>query len=107
MKPAADCMTMAELRAAIDALDRELVALLVRRASYIDRATELKPAEGLPARITARVEEVVANVRAAAAQGGLDPDFTERLWRQMIEWSIRREEQVLGPSLPGEGKDMP
>ncbi|MFC2966483.1 chorismate mutase [Acidimangrovimonas pyrenivorans] len=97
--------SMAELRREIDAHDRGIVAALVRRAAMIDRAAELKPAEGLPARIGPRVEAVVENVRAAAVEGGLDPDLVERLWRELIEWSIAREEKVLGPSGPeGQGR---
>ncbi len=88
---------MAELRVEIDALDRELVRLLAQRVGYIDRATALKPAEGLPARIDARVEEVVENARRNATALGLDADFAAALWRQMIDWSIAREERVLGP----------
>lgn len=91
---------MAGLRAEIDALDARIVDLLAARAGLIDRAIELKPGEGLPARIEVRVEEVVARVRAAAAERGLDPDLAETLWRQIIEWSIAREERVLGK---GEG----
>lgn len=96
MREPQDCETMDELRAAIDALDGALVALLVQRARYIDRAAVLKPAEGLPARIEARVDEVLANVRSCAGAGGLDPDLAERVWRELIEWSIRREEDVMG-----------
>ncbi|SIO56378.1 chorismate mutase [Rhodovulum sp. ES.010] len=96
MTPPEDCRTMAELRAQIDALDADLVARLGLRARYIDRAAELKPAEGLPARIGPRVEEVVGKVRARAAETGLDPDLVERLWRELIEWSIRREEVAMG-----------
>lgn len=102
MKPAKDCQTMAELRAQIDLLDRELVALLVQRAGYIDRAIELKPGENLPARIEPRVEEVLANVRATARAAGLDPELATDLWHRLIEWSITREERVLGPSDPSE-----
>ena len=98
MTPAEECRTMAELRAQIDQLDRALIDLLVQRASYIDRAIALKPNEGLPARIDTRVEEVIANVRATAEARGLDPDLAEDLWRRIIEWSIAREERVLGPS---------
>lgn len=97
---------MGELRRAIDALDRELIGLLVRRAACIDRAAQLKPKEGLPARIPERVEQVVANARRNAAEAGLDPDFAETLWRTMIEWAIAREEGVLGPSPSPNGKDM-
>ncbi len=87
---------MAELRVQIDRLDRQLIALLAERAGYIDRAAQLKPAEGLPARIDARVNEVKANVRAEAVAKGLDPDLAEGVWSQLIDWSIAREEKTLG-----------
>ncbi|WP_151720494.1 chorismate mutase [Gemmobacter serpentinus] len=97
MKAPQDCRNMAELRVQIDALDRELVTMLARRVTYIDRAVELKPAEGLPARIDERVEAVVAKVRATAGEIGFDADLAETIWRRMIEWSIAREEEILGP----------
>lgn len=89
------CPDMPTLRAEIDRIDRSLVALLAERARYIDRAAAIKPAAGLPARIDARVEEVIAKVRAEAAQQSLDPDLAESLWRQMIEWAIAREETLM------------
>lgn len=97
MRDPSEIGTMAELRREIDALDRQLVALLAARARLIDRAAELKPGEGMPARITPRVEEVVANARAGAEAQGWDPDLAEAIWRQMVEWSIAREEAVMGP----------
>ncbi len=94
MRKAADCTTMEELRAGIDRIDAAIVALLAERAAHIDRAAEIKAAVGLPARIEARVEAVVARVQAAAR--GLPPDLAEDLWRRLIEWSIAREERALG-----------
>ena len=96
MRAPENCTTMADLREAIDALDEDLIALLARRAGYIDRAAELKQNEGLPARIGPRVDAVVAHVRGAARARGLEPDLAERVWRELIEWSIAREERVLG-----------
>ncbi len=96
MKAPQDCRNMAELRAEIDALDGQIVALLARRVGYIDRAAELKPAEGLPARIEARVEDVVEKVCKRAGAEGFDPALAEAMWRLMIEWSIAREARVLG-----------
>ncbi len=90
------CSTMAELRAEIDRIDARLVALLAERAGYIDRAAELKPALGLPARIDDRVEEVVEKVRARAMAEALDPDLAEALWGRLIDWSIAREEAKIG-----------
>ena len=98
LTPPQDCRTMQELRNQIDKLDRQLIELLVTRATYIDRASELKPGEGLPARIPERVEDVVQKVRSNSVDLGLDPDLAERLWRILIDWSIAREERVLGPN---------
>lgn len=92
----AECRTMAELRRVIDVLDRRLVDLLAERAACIDRAAEIKLGVGLPAAIPDRVEDVVARVRARAGEIGLDPDLVETLWRGLIDWSIAREELVLG-----------
>ena len=87
---------MAELRAGIDATDVRLLDLLARRAAHIARAAELKAEAGLPARIPARVEEVVGNARVGASARGLDPDLVERLWRTLIEAAIAEEERRLG-----------
>ena len=87
---------MDALRAAIDALDREMAALLGRRTRLIDRAAEIKAGAGLPARIGARVEEVAANARRNAAAEGVDPDLAEALWRVMMEHFIAQEARALG-----------
>ncbi|PPB82166.1 isochorismate pyruvate lyase [Albidovulum inexpectatum] len=100
MKPE-ECQTMADVRAEIDKLDAELVRLLARRVRYIDRAAELKPALGWPARIDARVEEVVRNVRAKAVQESLDAELVESIWRRLIDWSIAREEDAMARGAEG------
>ncbi len=100
------CADMPQLRDAIDVLDRELVALLVARAGYIDRAIELKRENGWPARLPDRVEDVVTKVKASANDQGLDPVIVERLWRQLIDWSIEREETAFAKDAKAaEGKD--
>lgn len=93
--PPDDCKDMAELRAQIDLLDKDLVQMLVARAGYIDRAIALKTENGWPARIPERVEEVVINARDNAEVAGLDPDLIERLWRQLVDWSIAREARII------------
>lgn len=96
MREPHECDSMAELRAQIDRIDADLIALLVRRAACIDRASVLKPVEGLPARIDTRIDDVIANVRARATAEGLDASLAETIWRQLIEWSIAREEAAMG-----------
>jgi isochorismate pyruvate lyase len=95
MKTPRDCHSMLELRAAIDELDASIVRQLVARAGYIDRAIELKSKNGLPANIPSRVEEVVSKVKARAKAEGFDEALTEDIWRQLIAWSIAREERAL------------
>jgi isochorismate pyruvate lyase len=95
MTPPDACRSVTELRAAIDTLDADIVRLMALRARYIDRASELKLVEGLPANIPVRVEEVVAKVRRSAALEGFDPDLAEAIWRRLIAWSIAREEAAM------------
>lgn len=85
--------TMADVRQGIDTLDPMIVSLLEERFAFIDRAAELKPALAMPARVTDRVEEVVANARRQARQLGFDVELTEKLWRTMIDLAIDREEE--------------
>lgn len=96
IQAAQDCNSMAELRQQIDAIDARLIDLFALRTQYIDRAIELKTAEGLPARTVDRVAEVLRNVRAKAQNSGWDPDLAETLWAELIEWSIMRESEHLG-----------
>lgn len=88
--PAGDCADMTELRAAIDALDRRLVALLAVRQTYMERAAILKPRRD-QVRDDARVEEVVAHVLAEARRAGLSAAIAEPVWRTLIERSIAHE----------------
>lgn len=88
--PAASCGSMAELRAAIDALDARLVALLAVRQSYIERAAILKQ-DRSAVRDPARVEDVVSKVLAEARHAGLSEQIAEPVWRTLIEQSIRHE----------------
>jgi len=89
---------MPGLRARIDRLDDQLVALLAERSRLIDEAARIKSREGLPARIDSRVEEVAANARELAGKHGLDPELADGLWRMMMEHFIAQEDRILkGP----------
>ncbi len=62
------CQTMIEVRAGVDALDRELVALLATRFGHMRAAARIKPS-----RDAVRDEARKASVIAAAVAGGGDP----------------------------------
>ncbi len=93
---------LSQLRATIDRIDREIVALLAERVRCLDKVVDVKTRENLPAAIPERIEEVVAHVRAQAQAAGMPPELAELLWRRLIEWSISYEERHLGGSNSGE-----
>ena len=88
--PGPDCTTMAEVRAGVDQVDREMVALLVRRFGYMDAAARIKPERG-QVRDEARKAQVIANVGAAAEAAGLPGDAVAALWEGLVEASIAYE----------------
>ena len=74
---------LAEVRAAIDDIDRRIVDLLAERHGWVERAGELKRDEQ-GVRAPDRVEQVVEKVRSLAEQAGASPDVVERTYRAMI-----------------------
>ena len=92
-KDPAACETMADVRAGVDALDRELVRLLVRRQGYMDAAARIK-SDRASVRDNARVEDVIAKVKKAAREAGLAESIAEPVWRTLVERCIAYEFEV-------------
>jgi isochorismate pyruvate lyase len=87
------CADMTEVRAAIDAIDRKLVALIAERLHYIDEAARIKPARG-QVRDEARIADVLAKTRQEALRLGCDPAVVEAAYRALVEASITHEYAV-------------
>jgi isochorismate pyruvate lyase len=83
-------MSLEEIRAAIDAVDADLVRLLARRETLVRRAAPLKR-DTQAVQAPGRVEQVVARARAQATTAGADPDVVERIYRAMIQAFIDLE----------------
>jgi isochorismate pyruvate lyase len=90
MKPAPTCETMAEVRAGVDAIDLELVALLARRFGYMDAAARIKAQRGA-VRDEARKAQVIANAESAAVAAGLPAGLAADVWETLVESSIAYE----------------
>ena len=84
------CVSMTDVRQGVDALDRALVTLLAERQRYMDAAARIKTDRGA-VRDEARIEAVVAKVKAAARDTGLSEAIAEPVWRTLIEASIAHE----------------
>ena len=85
-----DCQTMADVRAGVDALDRELVRLMVTRQGYMSAAARIKTDRDT-VHDAARIEDVVAKVLTEAERLGLSGDIAEPVWRKLIERCIAFE----------------
>ncbi|OSQ39611.1 chorismate mutase [Thalassospira mesophila] len=87
---AVPCETMQDVRENVDRLDRVLVGLLAERLGYIEQAARIKQSRDA-VRDEARIEDVIAKVKAQCKIDGLDDNIAERLWRFMMEDYISHE----------------
>ena len=81
---------MAEVRVEIDALDREIVALLADRLHYIDEAARIKQARD-QVRDEARIADVLQKVEAEARKLSADSKVIATAYRALVEASIAHE----------------
>ena len=76
-------MELAEIRAAIDALDDQIVDIIAQRQRLVEAAGRRKVnAAAVPA--PERVAQVIGRVRARARESGAEPDVVEATYRAMI-----------------------
>lgn len=85
-----DCQTMSEVRAGVDATDRELMGLIDRRFGYMRAAARIK-VDRATVRDERRKAEVIANVRAHARAYMLPEDELAQVWELLVEASIAYE----------------
>ena len=81
---------MTEVRAGVDQVDKEMVALLARRFAYMDAAARIKPTRAA-VRDEARKAQVIANVRAQARAAGVPDAAVTAIWETLVEASIAYE----------------
>jgi isochorismate pyruvate lyase len=86
----ADCTTMAEVRAGVDVLDAELVALLATRFGYMRAAARIKPSRDA-VRDEARKASAIAAAVAEAEAKGIPADVVADIWERLVEGSIAYE----------------
>jgi isochorismate pyruvate lyase len=85
-----DCQTMPEVRAGVDAVDRELVALLDKRFGYMRAAARIKESRAA-VRDEERKASVIAAAVAEAGARGLPEDVIAAMWEVLVEGSIAYE----------------
>jgi chorismate mutase len=84
--------TLAALRSSIDNIDAALVHMLAERFKVTQAVGRYKAETKLPAADPSREEKQIVRLRQLAADAGLDPEFSEKFLRFIIDEVIRHHE---------------
>jgi chorismate mutase len=85
---------LAGYRASIDNIDAALIHMLAERFRITKAVGAYKAKTNLPASDVGREERQIARLRAKAEEAQLDPEFSEKFLRFIIEEVIRHHQQA-------------
>lgn len=88
--------TLARYRQSIDNIDAALVHILAERFKVTQAVGRYKAEAQLPPADPGREDAQIARLRELAVQADLDPDFTEKFLRFIIDEVIRHHERARG-----------
>lgn len=86
--------TLAGYRASIDNIDAAIIFMLAERFRITQKVGEYKAAVDLPPADPEREERQIARLRELARSANLDPEFSEKFLRFVIEQVIHHHEQM-------------
>jgi chorismate mutase len=89
-----DDAVLAGYRGRIDELDAELLRLLAERFDITKAVGAFKARTGLPPADPAREQQQVARLRRIAEEVGMDPAFSEKVFRLIVDEVIRHHERI-------------
>ncbi|MDE3197378.1 MAG: chorismate mutase family protein [Acidobacteriota bacterium] len=84
------CGNLDEIRAGMDSIDRQVVALLAERVSYVREAAKFKTSAATVA-APERVAAVLKTRREWAEGAGLHGELVESLYRQIVHYCVSEE----------------
>ncbi len=95
MKAPEKCANMEDIRAEIDRIDREIIALIGKRLQYVNAAARFKTsADGVKdksVRDMHRVKSMLRQRKRWAEEEGISPDAIEKMYSDLVEYFINEE----------------
>jgi len=88
--PPAECANLDEIRAGMDAIDRQIVTLIAERLAYVLEAAKFKTSSANVA-APERVAAVLRTRREWAEAAGLDGALVEGLYREIVGYCVSEE----------------
>lgn len=86
--------TLAGYRSSIDNIDAAIIFMLAERFKITQKVGEYKAEVDLPPADPEREERQIARLRELARSANLDPEFSEKFLRFVIEQVIHHHEQL-------------
>lgn len=90
MKPPDECENMADIRAEIDRLDQQVIALLGQRFAYVKAAAKFKTSEAA-VQAPERFQAMLAQRRIWAEAAGLSADAIGKMYQDLVTYFIDEE----------------
>ncbi len=87
---------LARFRQSIDNIDAALIHMLAERFRITQAVGRYKAEHDLPAADPAREDKQIERLRQLASDAGLDPEFSEKFLRFIIDEVIRHHERISG-----------
>ncbi len=87
---------LAGFRRSIDNIDAALIAMLAERFKITQAVGQLKAEIALPPADPSREAAQIERLRTLANEAGLDPEFSEKFLRFVIDEVIRHHENYRG-----------
>ncbi len=81
---------MEDIRAEIDSIDSQIVALIGERAGYVEAATQFKTDQNA-VKAPDRVKRILEKRRQWATEANIDPDIIERIFSTLVDYFINKE----------------
>jgi chorismate mutase/prephenate dehydratase len=86
---------LTSLRDRIDAVDRQIIALLAERLTIVEEVALAKLAAASPFRDREREERLLLRLREHATAAGVDPHQIERIYRVVMDMSVAHQEATM------------